>query len=93
MEIGDVRIREVRQTDGRLRAVASVTIDNCFVVHDIRIFERDGNLFVAMPSRRTSEGGFKDIAHPLNSETREYMQSAILQAYRDFLAAKHEESD
>ena len=93
MEIGDVRIREVRQTDGKLRAVASVTIDNCFVVHDIRIFERDGNLFVAMPSRRTSEGGFKDIAHPLNSETREYMQSTILQAYRDFLAAKHEESD
>ena len=93
MEIGDVRIREVRQTDGKLRAVASVTIDNCFVVHDIRIFEREGNYFVAMPSRRTSEGGFKDIAHPLNSETRDYMQQTILKAYRELLASKTSEEN
>ena len=93
MEIGDVRIREVRHPDGKLRAVASMTIDGCFVVHDIRIFERDGAFMVAMPSRRTSEGGFKDVAHPLNSETREYVQSTILESYEKFLASKTEGED
>ena len=90
MEIGDIRIREVRRTDGRLRAVASITIDDCFVVHDIKIFERGGEYFVAMPSRKTSEGDFKDVAHPLNSETREYIQNKILQRYREMLAQKTE---
>ena len=90
MVIEDVRIREVRHPNGKLRAVASVTIDGCFVVHDIRIFDRDGELMVAMPSRKTSEGGFKDVAHPLNSETREYMQSTILSAYREFMSKKEE---
>ena len=90
MEIGDIRIREVRRTDGRLRAVASITIDDGFVVHDIKIFEREGEYFVAMPSRKTSEGDFKDVAHPLNSETREYIQNKILQRYREMLAQKTE---
>lgn len=84
MEIGDVRIREVRNTDGKLRAVASITIDGCFVVHDIKIFERDGEFFIAMPSRKTSDGSFKDIAHPLNSETRELLQNVILEKYAEF---------
>lgn len=84
MEIGDVRIREVRNTDGKLRAVASITIDECFVVHDIKIFERDGEFFIAMPSRKTSDGSFKDIAHPLNSETREMLQKIILEKYTEF---------
>ena len=91
MVVGDVRIREVRHPDGKLRAVASITIDECFVVHDIRIFERADAYMVAMPSRRTSEGGFKDIAHPLNSETREYIQNMVLDAYREFLKKKEEE--
>lgn len=85
MTIGDVRIRQVRHTDGKLRAVASITIDDCFVVHDIRIFEREGAYFVAMPSRKASDGTYKDIAHPLNTETREYIQRVILESYQKFL--------
>ncbi len=85
MTIGDVRIRQVRHMDGKLRAVASITIDDCFVVHDIRIFERDGEFFVAMPSRKASDGSYKDIAHPLNTETREYIQKTILDSYQAFL--------
>ena len=83
MEIGDVRIREVKNSDGKLRAVASITIDGCFVVHDIKIYESEGQFFVAMPSRKTPEGTFKDIAHPLNSETREYIQRVILEKYAE----------
>ena len=85
MKVSDVRIREVRHTDGRLRAVASITIDDCFVVHDIKIFERDGALFIAMPSRKTADGEYKDIAHPLNTETRELLQTLILEKYREML--------
>ena len=85
MKIADVRIREVRHSDGRLRAVASITIDDCFVVHDIKIFERDGAFFIAMPSRKTADGEYKDIAHPLNTETREMLQNLILEKYREML--------
>ena len=81
MTISDVRIRMVQQSNGKLRAADSITIDECFVVHDIKIIEFDGNLFVAMPSRKTTEGEYKDIAHPINSETREMMQREILDAY------------
>lgn len=85
MKITDVRIREVRHSDGRLRAVATITIDDCFVVHDIKIFEKDGERFISMPSRKTSEGEYKDIAHPLNTETRNYLQTLILDKYRELL--------
>ena len=81
MKIGDVRIREVRNTDGKLKAVASITIDDCFVVHDIKIFEREDGFAIAMPSRKTSDGKYKDIAHPLNTETRELVKKYILDAY------------
>lgn len=84
MKINDIRIREVRNQDGKLKAVASITIDDCFVVHDIKIFEREDGYSIAMPSRKTSEGKYKDIAHPLNSETRELLQSAILTAFYKF---------
>ena len=93
MEISDIRIREMRQTDGRLRAVASMTIDGCFVVHDIKILEKDGDLFIAMPSRKTSEGGFKDIAHPINSETRDRIRDLILGAYHEKTLENKEETD
>ena len=83
MEISDIRIREMRQPDGRLRAVASITIDDCFVVHDIKILEKDGERFIALPSRKTSDGGYQDIAHPINSETRDRIRDLILGAYRD----------
>ena len=85
MKIDDIRIREVRNTDGKLKAVVSITIDDCFVVHDIKIFERDDGYAIAMPSRKTTDGKYKYIAHPLNSETRELLQSVILTRYREFL--------
>ena len=88
MKIGDVRIREVRNTDGKLKAVASITIDDCFVVHAIKIFEREDGFAIAMPSRKTSDGKYKDIAHPLNTETRELLQDMILAEYRRILAEK-----
>ena len=84
MKINDIRIREVRNQDGKLKAVASITIDDCFVVHDIKIFEREDGYSIAMPSRKTSDGKYKDIAHPLNSETRELLQSAIPTAFYKF---------
>ena len=85
MKIDDIRIREVRNTDGKLKAVVSITIDDCFVVHDIKIFEREDGYVIAMPSRKTTDGKYKDIAHPLNSETRGLLQSLILAQYRKFL--------
>ena len=84
MQIGDVRVRLVHK-EGILRAIASVTIDGCFVVHDIKIFERDGENFIGMPSRKTSEGEYKDIAHPINAETRAQLQEAILGRYKEVL--------
>ncbi len=84
MEISDVRIRLVNKDDNKLKAVASMTIDGCFVVHDIKI-ESNGETFIAMPSRKTNDGEYKDIAHPLNTETRETLKKAILKAYFDEL--------
>ena len=81
MEITEVRLRKVN-SDGKLRAVASVTIDKEFVVHDIKVIEGQNGLFIAMPSRKIpNTGEFKDIAHPINAETREKIQKAILEAY------------
>ncbi len=81
MKISDVRIRLVKKTDSKLKAMASITIEDCFVVHDIKIIEGNEGPFIAMPSRKTNDGEFKDIAHPLNSETREAIKNAILEAY------------
>ena len=80
MHITDVRVRKV-ESDGRMKAIASVTFDGMFVVRDIRIIEGHNGLFVAMPSRKTPTGEFRDIAHPINSECRELIQNAILQHY------------
>lgn len=81
MEVTDVRLRRV-QTDGRMRAIASITLDNEFVVHDIRVIDGNEGLFVAMPSKRTPDGEFRDIAHPINSGTRNKLQEAVLTAYQ-----------
>ena len=81
MNISEVRIRFVKKDDSKLKAVASVTLDNCFVVHDIKVIEGADGPFIAMPSRKTNNGEFKDIAHPLNTETREELRAAILAAY------------
>ncbi|MDD6794904.1 MAG: septation regulator SpoVG [Clostridiaceae bacterium] len=88
MQITDVRIRKIA-TDGKMKAIVSVTFDNEFVVHDIKIIEGQNGLFIAMPSRKTPDGEFKDIAHPINTDTREKIQSSILEAYEK---AKLEES-
>ena len=80
MTITDVRVRKIA-SEGKMKAIVSVTFDNEFVVHDIKVIEWQNGLFIAMPSRKTPDGEFKDIAHPINTETRERIQGAILEAY------------
>ena len=80
MQITDVRIRKVEK-EGKMKAVASITIDNEFVVHDIKIIDGDKGLFIAMPSKKTLDGEYRDIAHPINSETRDRIQRSVIQAY------------
>ncbi|QKS69639.1 septation regulator SpoVG [Paenalkalicoccus suaedae] len=80
MEVTDVRLRRV-STEGRMLAIASITIDEEFVVHDIRVIDGNNGMFVAMPSKRTPDGEFRDIAHPISSNTREKIQKAVLDAY------------
>ena len=80
MTITDVRVRKIA-SEGKMKAIVSVTFDNEFVVHDIKVIEGQNGLFIAMPSRKTPDGDFKDIAHPINTETRERIQGAILEAY------------
>lgn len=80
VQITDVRLRRV-STDGRMKAIASITIDSEFVVHDIRIIDGNNGMFVAMPSKKTPDGEFRDIAHPISSITRQKIQDAVLQAY------------
>ena len=82
MNITDVRIRKVGD-EGKMKAVASVTFDREFVVHDIKVIEGRNGLFIAMPSRKMSDGDFRDIAHPLLSETRNRIKDAILDAYEN----------
>ena len=84
MEITDIRIRRM-DSDARMKAVVSVTFDNSFVVHDIKIIEGDERLFIAMPSRKTPDNEFKDIAHPINPAMREELSSMILQKYESTL--------
>jgi len=84
MEITDIRIRQMTH-DEKMKAVVSVTFDNCFVVHDIKIIDGQDRLFIAMPSRKTPDNEYKDIAHPINMETRELLQSRILEKYQSTL--------
>ena len=80
MNITEVRVRRIEH-DGKLRGVASITLDDEFVVHDIKIIQGDRDLFIAMPSRKSSEGDFKDIAHPITAAARDYIQKSIIEAY------------
>ena len=82
LDVTDIRVKRI-STEGKMKAVASVTFDNSFVVHDIKIIEGQDKLFTAMPSRRTPEGVFKDIAHPINSETRAELERLILDKYAE----------
>lgn len=81
MEITSVNIRKVEKEDSRMKGIASILIDDCFAVHDIRIIEGDNGLFVAMPSRKTAVGGYRDIAHPINQDVRKMFEDKILEAY------------
>ncbi len=80
MEITDIRIRRVG-ADGKLKAYVTVTFDDCFVVHNIKVIEGKNGAFIAMPSRKTKTGEYKDVAHPINSDFRSRLQSNILRAY------------
>ncbi len=94
MVITDVRVRRVN-SDGKMKAVVSITIDESFVVHDIKIIDGLNGLFVAMPSRKVGDSDYRDIAHPINSETRGYLQKVIFEAYNKELetAAETESFD
>ena len=81
MNISEVRVRLVKKDEGKLKAVASVTIDDCFVVHDVKILEGQDDFFIAMPSKKTPDGEYKDIVHPLNTETREMLKKAVLDEF------------
>lgn len=80
MIVTDVRIRRLTQ-EGKMRAIVSITLNDKFVVHDVRVIEGNNGLFVAMPSKRTPNGEFRDIAHPINMEARQEIQKSVLEAY------------
>ncbi|MCG8402435.1 MAG: septation regulator SpoVG [Firmicutes bacterium] len=84
MNVTDVRVRKVL-AEGKMKAIVSVTLDDMFVIHDVKVVEGQNGLFVAMPSRKTPSGEFRDIAHPINSSAREIIQSAVLSAYAEVL--------
>ena len=85
MQVTDVRVRKIAK-EGKMKAVVSITLDEEFVVHDIKVIEGDKGLFIAMPSRRAGDGEYRDIAHPINSETRGRLQDIILEQYDKVMA-------
>ena len=85
MNITDVRVRKVAK-EGKMKAVVSITIDEEFVVHDIKVIEGEKGLFIAMPSRKATDGEYRDIAHPINSSTRDKIQTIILEKYQEAVA-------
>ena len=91
MNITDVRVRKVAK-EGKMKAVVSITIDDEFVVHDIKVIEGEKGLFIAMPSRKATDGKYRDIAHPINSATRDRIQRIILDKYDEVMAAEPEEA-
>ena len=80
MQITDVRVRKIEK-EGKMKAIVSITLDNEFVVHDIKVIEGDKGLFIAMPSKKSADGEYRDIAHPINSVTRDIIQKTILEQY------------
>ena len=89
MQITDVRIRRVEK-EGKMKAVVSITIENEFVVHDIKVIEGEKGLFIAMPSRKASDGEYRDIAHPINSATRERISNLIMEKYQEEMQKEQE---
>ena len=91
MEITDVRLKKVTK-EGKMKAIVSITLDNDFAVHDIKVIEGEKGLFIAMPSRKAADGDYRDIAHPINQTTRERIQSLILAEYDKALLEDEEEA-
>ena len=91
MNITDVRVRKIEK-EGKMKAIVSITLDNEFVIHDIKVIEGEKGLFIAMPSRKAADGEYRDIAHPINSGTREMIQSIILDKYESTLLENEEEA-
>ena len=91
MQITDIRIRRIAK-EGKMNAVVSITFDNAFVVHDIKIIEGEKGLFIAMPSRKAADGEYRDIAHPINSETRDTVQSMVLSRYEELMEEVEDEN-
>lgn len=85
MQITDVRVRRIEK-EGKMKAIVSITLDNEFVVHDIKVIEGEKGMFIAMPSRKASDGEYRDIAHPINTATRERLQNMILDKYNETLS-------
>ena len=91
MKITSVNVRKINKEGSRMKGIASVLLDDSFAVHDIRIIEGDNGLFIAMPSRKTATGGYRDIAHPINPEVRAMFEEAILDAYKNAEEPSEEE--
>ena len=91
MQITDIRVRTV-DSEGKMRAVVSITIDSVFVIHDIKVIEGEKGMFIAMPSRKAADGEYKDIAHPINSDTRTALQELILMKYQEALECDTDEN-
>ncbi|MBQ3105455.1 MAG: septation regulator SpoVG [Lachnospiraceae bacterium] len=91
MRITDVRVRKITK-EGKLKAIVSITLDEEFVVHDIKVIEGEKGLFIAMPSKKAADGEYRDIAHPINSNTRDIIQRTILESYREALEEEDPES-
>ena len=91
MQVTDVRVRRVEK-EGKMKAIVSITLDNEFVIHDIKVIEGEKGLFIAMPSRKAADGEYRDIAHPINSATRDMIQSVILDKYTTKLLENSETS-
>ena len=90
MQITDVRVRKVAK-EGKMKAVVSITIDDEFAIHDIKVIEGEKGLFIAMPSRKTTDGEYRDIAHPINSETRDRIQKLVLEKYDEAMLIEEED--
>ena len=89
MQVTDVRVRRIEK-EGKMKAIVSITLDNEFVIHDIKVIEGEKGLFIAMPSKKSADGEYRDIAHPINSSTRELIQKTILESYEKALSEPDE---
>ena len=83
LNISDIRIKLVEQADSKLKAVASITIDECFVIHDIKVINGEKGIFISMPAKKSPDGKHKDIAHPIKTETRKELEEKIIEAYNN----------